>query len=332
MEGIFGKLDINPGGLLILRAPAICILALACSDTHPPTMFFLSVLFYKTIARVIQLFILPDLRACPDETMRIPSRDAGRTIKVHVYRSSTPSQSSPVLVNFHGSGFLIPLHGSDGDFCRQISSKTDYTVLDVQYRLSPDHPHPAAPDDAEDVVYWVLQQQRQGKQFRDGRIALSGFSAGGNLALGAVPRFPRGTFHAILAFYPWLNLQKSAWTKVAPNPFSIPLPAWLFDIFDRCYVPAGADRQDPRISPVFAPVERYPDRVLVVTASCDTLAWEGEEMTKRINQGPGRQRKAEHEQMGWMCGHGWDKFALWGTPWGWAKSRAYKRAAAVLTT
>ena len=293
---------------------------------HPHNMNFLVKLFAKIIAGIVQLFVLPSLRACPDEAVRIPSRDAGRTIKVHIYRPSKPSRSSPVLINFHGSGFLIPLHGSDGEFCRRISRKTDYTVLDVQYRLSPDHPFPAAPNDAEDVVCWVLQQQRQGQQFTDGRIALSGFSAGGNLALGTVPRFPRETFHAVLAFYPWLNLHKNPWTKMAPSFFSISMPAWLLDLCQLCYLPSGEDRRDPRISPVFAPVERFPERVLVITASCDTLAREGEEMIKRINQGPGRRRNAEHEQMGWFCGHGWDKFAMWGTLWWWAKEKAYTKA------
>ncbi|KAJ5104441.1 hypothetical protein NUU61_001788 [Penicillium alfredii] len=294
-------------------------------------MSFIGAILAKAVAGVTYLFVLPGLRACHDDTEQVPSRDPGRTIKVHIYRSSTPSKSSPVLINFHGSGFLIPLHGSDGDWCRKVSRKTNYTVLDVQYRLTPDHPYPAAPDDAEDVVLWVQQQQREGLQFGDGRIALSGFSAGGNLALGAAPRFPRETFHAILAFYPWLDLDKNPWLKIAPNPLSVPLPAFLLDLCRIVYVPANVSRKDPRISPVFAPVDNFPDRVLVVTASCDTLAWEGEKMVKRINQDPNRRRSAESQRMGWFCGHGWDKYSLWGTLWWWAKEKAYGRAIAMLS-
>lgn len=294
-------------------------------------MLSLGAIFAKSVSSVIQLFVLPSLRACQDETIQIPSRDSGRTIKIHVYRSSAPSQSSSVLINFHGSGFLIPLHGSDGDFCRRISNKTEFTVLDVKYRLTPEHTFPAAPNDAEDVVHWVMQQQRQGQQFVNGRIALSGFSAGGNLALGMPPRFPRGTFHAILAFYPWLDLHKNPWTKIPPNILSISMPAWLLNLCRRCYVPADTDSRDPRVSPVFAPVECFPDRVLIITASCDTLAPEGEQMVKRINQGPDRGRSVEHERMGWLCGHGWDKFAFWGSMWWWAKERAYTKAVTMLS-
>ena len=293
-------------------------------------MSFLLSLIAKSIAGALQLSVLPRLRACPDKSLDIPSRDAGRSIKLDIYYSSTPSQTSPVLINFHGSSFLVPLHGSDGEFCRRISRKTSYTVLDVQYRLTPENPYPAAPNDAEDVVHWVQEQQRQGLEFTDGRIALSGFSAGGNLSLGAPPQFPSGTFHAILAFYPWLDLDKNPWFKFAPNPLSLSMPAWVLDICRRCYLVNGEDARDPRVSPVFAPVERFPERVYVATASCDTLAFEGEELVKRMNQAPERRRSAESERMGWLCGHGWDKFAFWGTPWWWTKERAYTKAVALL--
>lgn len=97
-------------------------------------------------------------RPLPSHVRHIASRDAGRTIKVNVYQPAKSAKPSPVLVNLHGSGFILPAHGSDDLFCREISRETAYTVLDVQYRLAPENPFPAALNDAEDVINWVLGQ------------------------------------------------------------------------------------------------------------------------------------------------------------------------------
>lgn len=70
----------------------------------------------------------------PDETIQIPSRDSGRGIKAHVYKAALDKYPKPVLINFHGSGFVFPLHGDDDEFCRYISENTSYTVVDVAYR------------------------------------------------------------------------------------------------------------------------------------------------------------------------------------------------------
>lgn len=141
----------------------------------------------------------------PDEVLQLPSRDDGRTIKAHLYRSTT-QKPSPILVNFHGSGFVIPLHGSDNDFAHRIVRDTDYSVLDVAYRLAPEHPYPAAPEDAEDAIRWVLANPQD---FNSSRVAVSGFSAGGNLALVACSALlPKETFKHVIAVYPPTDLEK----------------------------------------------------------------------------------------------------------------------------
>ncbi|KAK1141012.1 hypothetical protein N8T08_009669 [Aspergillus melleus] len=103
--------------------------------------------------------------------------------------TSNPDESPsdlphPVLINLHGSGFVIPAHGSDDAFCRQVSQRTGYLVLDIKYRLSPEHPFPAPVDDVEDVVNWVKSQPNK---FDLSRMAISGFSAGGFADLGRFP-------------------------------------------------------------------------------------------------------------------------------------------------
>ncbi|KAF7157684.1 hypothetical protein CNMCM6106_003537 [Aspergillus hiratsukae] len=265
------------------------------------------------------------ISANPDGVLQIQSRDAGRHMRAHLYRPATALSPSPLLINFHGSGFLLPLHGSDDEFCRQVSRETEYTVLDVPYRLAPEHPFPAALNDVEDAVNWVLQQP---DKFDLTRVAISGFSAGGNLAMVASSvLFPRGTFRSVLAFYPPLDLYTDPAAKSPPDPPGRPIPAPLSRLFDKCYVPSAYDARDPRISPCYAQPERFPDRVLIVTAAGDTLAGEAEALAAKIEKLPDRQVVCQRMQ---GCNHAWDKRAVPGTIQGNAKAKAYAMAIEML--
>ncbi|KAL4897539.1 Alpha/Beta hydrolase protein [Aspergillus ambiguus] len=291
-------------------------------------MFFLTYFYYKILAVVIRALATRGrrLRAKQDSVYQIPSRDRGRTITAHVYRSASRLRPSPVLLNFHGSGFLIPLHGSDDEFCRRISRETDYTVLDIRYRLAPENPFPAAFHDVEDAVNWVLQRP---DDFDLSRVSISGFSAGGNLALGVSSCvFPHDTFHSVLAFYPALDLATKPSTKAAPDPTGRPLPAALARLFNRCYIPSAYDARDPRISPFYAAPERFPNRVLMLTAAGDSLALEAEELAAKISREPGREVVCQRMQ---GCNHGWDKNTRAGSIEDDAKDKAYSMAIAMLS-
>lgn len=262
----------------------------------------------------------------PHEVRHVASRDPGRTIKIHVYRPVKPTAGpSPVLVNFHGSGFLLPLHGSDEEFCQVISKNTQYTVLDVQYRLAPEHPFPAALNDVEDAINYALGRS---EEFDPTLISLSGFSAGANLVLAAsATLFPPNTFRSLLAYYPALDLATDAALKVAPDPSGRVIPIPVARLFNRCYVPPGVDKRDPRISPKYADLERFPHRLLMITAEGDSLALEAEEMASKLEELPGRH--VVNERMA-QCNHAWDKRTRAGTPQREARDRAYALAVDML--
>ncbi|KAF2035657.1 esterase/lipase [Setomelanomma holmii] len=268
-------------------------------------------------------------RAIPtqhDEILQIPSRDEGIPIKVHVYKSKNPTTPSPVLINFHGSGFVIPMHGSDDDFCLHVAKSTPYTVLDVQYRLAPENMFPAGAQDAEDVVRYVLSRPQE---FDVKNVSVSGFSAGANFALGlAGAVFPRDIFRHVVAFYPPVNLAKDPGTKVAPDPSGRPIPAYIAGVFNDCYLPVGVARDQPLVSPSFIEAERWPDSMLVITCAQDNLAPEAEELVEKIKGVGGS--GVRHERMEGV-GHAWDKEAKAGTVQEERKRRAYALAAEILT-
>ncbi|KAK0533612.1 hypothetical protein OC835_002968 [Tilletia horrida] len=88
----------------------------------------------------------------------------------------------PVLINAHGSGFVLPCHGTDVDLLALTADKLGICCIDADYRHAPAHPFPAPIDDIIEVVKWV---QAQPDRFDVDRIVLSGFSAGGNIVMGA---------------------------------------------------------------------------------------------------------------------------------------------------
>ncbi|KAJ5766792.1 uncharacterized protein N7511_004408 [Penicillium nucicola] len=274
----------------------------------------------KCLAVILRFIIglIAPVHATPDEVRQIKSRDAGRSITAHVYRSSSTGPS-PVLLNFHGSGFLLPYHGSDDEFCRQMSRETKFTVLDCAYRLAPENPFPAALNDVEDAIKYVLARP---EEFDLTHVSLSGFSAGGNLALAAAANlFPADTFHSLLAYYPVTDLSTDGTQKFAPSRKGGGISVSVGRLFNRCYIPSTFDRRDPRISPLFAQADLFPRRLLMITAEMDSLALEAEELAQKIEALPGRhvvrQRMAD-------CNHAWDKRTKAGTPQRGLKELAYQ--------
>src|SRR2546425_4617931 len=107
----------------------------------------------------------------------------GGPIPLRVYRpAGVPAGTPlPVLVYYHGGGWVIGDLDTHDVQCRQITAEAGITVVAVDYRLAPEHKFPAAVDDAWAATRWVVAHARQlGIDGR--RVAVAGDSAGGNLA------------------------------------------------------------------------------------------------------------------------------------------------------
>lgn len=222
-----------------------------------------------------------EIKTSHDESLAIPSRDAGRTIKAHLYSTKKSiAGPTPVLVNFHGSGFILPFHGTDDAFCRRVVADTPFAVIDASYRLGPEHMHPADLEDVIDVVKWV---QSQSERFDSNHIALSGFSAGGNLVLAAaVTAFEPATFCHIVAVYPVIDLKTDPAQRQAPEKGGEPIPTWVARTFDACHLPAGIDLASSAVSPAFADPKLFPKKLTFITCGYDTLAFPVEDLAQRL--------------------------------------------------
>jgi acetyl esterase len=109
------------------------------------------------------------------EDMSIPG-PAGN-IPARLYDPRKSRAPGPVMVFFHGGGFVIGDIETHGPYCAEAARQLDMPVISVDYRLAPEHPFPAAPDDCEAAARWVAEN------IPCNGLVLSGDSAGGNLAI-----------------------------------------------------------------------------------------------------------------------------------------------------
>ena len=135
---------------------------------------------------------LPYLFTRPFVVHHIPTRRPGETLRALVYnypsRLSNPIKEGkrPLHIDIHGGGFIGGIPEYDARFCTQLAETTGAVVISLSYRFAPRYPFPAAHDDIEDALSWLLNNA-EGVFGADPRcLTVTGFSAGGNLALGAL--------------------------------------------------------------------------------------------------------------------------------------------------
>lgn len=212
----------------------------------------------------------------------------GGTVPVRVYRPG-PERGRPLLVYLHGGGWVMgDLQMHDGT-CRSLARDAGCVVVSVDYRLAPEHPHPAALDDACAALAWARAHATElGADC--GRIAIGGSSAGGNLAAAVALRERDRTLGGSAAvaplaaqvlLYPLLDSTLSS-GSVARYGAGHLLDRGQLRFYWDAYAPDLGTRADPLVSPAHAPSLAGLPPALVVTAECDPLRDEGEQYAARL--------------------------------------------------
>lgn len=241
------------------------------------------------------------LEAHPDRKIDVPSRDEGRTIPAHVYLPPEPKARGPVLINFHGSGWLLPGHGESDAYCRKIANETGYTVIDGTYRMAPENCFPKSLNDVEDLVKWVLEQR---EEYDLKRVAISGFSAGGNMVLAAASNlFPQNTFNALIAWYPLVD--HTLVDRGQPDPAIKPSlsPGMISFLTSNLLQNSSFDRKDPRLSPYYADAANFPKQVLIIVGGVDSLSVDADALYEKLKVVEGH--RVEYKKFS-GCDHAWD--------------------------
>ncbi|MFM7332691.1 MAG: alpha/beta hydrolase [Brachymonas sp.] len=135
---------------------------------------------YEKGADVLEV---PKAQLARVEDLSLTSRD-GAQIPVRLYAPSDHAASGekmPVLLFFHGGGFVIGSIQTHDVLCRELARLSGAAVLSVDYRLAPEHPFPTAQNDAWDALLW-LRETAPSLGLDAAKIAVGGDSAGGKLA------------------------------------------------------------------------------------------------------------------------------------------------------
>ena len=300
----------------------------------------------------------------------LPSRGS---YKIPVYVFLPPSAHSaaaqaaslPVVIDFHGGDFFLGSCLEQAPFCAQMSRELGAIVLSVDYRLGPIDKFPAAVEDAEDVLYAVLNEEKPGyHELRKGitqklidsyntknhkerggkvaptsasapskdgiildtsKLALSGFSSGGNLALGLaldvaanpplVPIpwagvIPRTYAHPIplLLFYPSLDSRLLPSERTRPPSLAVTGGFWseISDKLAPTYL-SRVEAAHPRASPGLADIKdgglHEQARMLLVLPELDTLAEQSEKWIEKVEKNNRDQHLRVERYRGMK--HGW---------------------------
>ncbi len=202
-------------------------------------------------------------------------------VPVRVYSAGDPGCT---VMFFHGGGFVVGGLDSHDDVCGEICARTGYRVVAVDYRLSPEHAHPAAFDDCWRATHWAA-----GKFGDD--LVLAGDSAGGNLT-AAVAHHARGRLGGILGqvlIYPGLGGDGSA-PSYQENAEAPMLTLEEVRFYENIRLAEG--QAVPVGDPTYAPLQDsdfsgLPPTV-IVTADCDPLRDDGPAYAERLRAAGGQ--------------------------------------------
>lgn len=208
------------------------------------------------------------------EDLTCPSPDGD--IALRLYDSQTErSAETPVIIFYHGGGFVIGDLESHHSFCTYISREMDLPVVAVDYRLAPEAPFPAAPHDSIAATRWVADNQEQLKLKISGLISC-GDSAGGNLTLVVGQMLAAEPASVpIIAQFPMYPASRMDAKGGSMDEFAegFLLTKESMDYFNSHYAPQD---DDIHVSPYLGDLAKSPPTVLV-TAGLDPLRDQGRE-------------------------------------------------------
>jgi len=216
------------------------------------------------------------------ETIEIPG-PAGTIAARRYMPHGAPAGSAPLLVYFHGGGWVIGDLDTHDAPCRFLAANSGVQLLAVDYRLAPEHPFPAAAEDAFAAYAWASANAAElGSD--PGRIAVVGDSAGANLAAVAslLARDAGLRLPAMqLLIYPVIVADEEMPSRrTFGEGFLLSRPD--MDFFESHYLPEGADRGDPRVSILRAEdLSGLPPAFLAI-AGFDPLRDEGLAFAERL--------------------------------------------------
>ncbi|WP_375788247.1 alpha/beta hydrolase fold domain-containing protein [Bradyrhizobium sp. Pha-3] len=190
-----------------------------------------------------------------------------------LYRPATPGPH-PIVVYFHGGGWVLGDELSDDPFCRDLCRRTGMIIVSVGYRHAPEHRFPAAAEDGYAATRWIAAHTAE-LGGRAGPVLVAGWSAGGNIAavtcqLARDRGGPEIAGQLLICPVTDSSFDRPSYVDNAAGYFlTRGLMFWFWDLY--C---SPADRTDPRVAPLRGKLEGLPP-AFIATSEFDPLRDEG---------------------------------------------------------
>jgi acetyl esterase len=237
-------------------------------------------------AREMIMGFLP-LMGTPEDVAVVEDRElaaGGTPVNVRIYTPAAGSAPRPAVVYLHGGGWVGGNVELTDPLCRILANRTGCVIVSVDYRLAPEHPYPAALDDAYAATAW-LATYGQEIGIDPSRIALMGDSAGGNLAAGVTLRArklggPEVRFQVLI--YPSTAGFQPGTTSHAEFGKGYVLSSTDFEWFWNHYTNGVVLDADSPARPLFVRDLSNLPPAFVLTNECDPLRDEGDAYADRL--------------------------------------------------
>jgi acetyl esterase len=189
----------------------------------------------------------------------------------------------PLVLHLHGGGYVFQSTRTYATMWKTVANAVPAVVVSLDYRMAPEHPYPAAVEDAAAAVRWL--RTHAGEVGGDpSRIALTGESAGGGLAPATALRLAADgdeQVRGVAIHTPWLDLTMSSESIKDLGPDDPMLDSEMLAYWRDMYVPDEAARREPQASPVFGDLSAFPP-AFVAAGAIDPLCAEGEQFARAL--------------------------------------------------
>ncbi|KAK4184807.1 hypothetical protein QBC35DRAFT_416198 [Podospora australis] len=263
-------------------------------------------LFYTFASVLVQCVVLPTVsrlfgalnknsKKSPDLVKSYPSLK-GLKIRIFYPPTHSPSSSSdapkfPTLLTIHGGGFVLGSPRDNDLWNRTFSTTHNFLVIALDYPKAPGSPYPTAIHSLESLTHLILSDSSL--PIDKSRLALAGWSAGGNLSL-SLSQLPsiRPLISAVIPIYPVVDFATATSLKLSTRrykpslggfrargrDFLLPMMGW----FNWAYLYPGTSCHEPLLSPIYARREDLPKNIFMIACEMDLLAAESWRMISKL--------------------------------------------------
>ena len=245
-----GHLTTIAGRRIDPKAQAATDLVNLLRDPNQPPSVELSRAQIQTLAAKFE-------RPCPASVQKtditLPGAAGDRPARLYVPAGRDSNAAQPTLLYLHGGGWVQGGIDTHDGLCGALCEQAGIRVISFDYRLAPEHPFPAAPNDVL-ACYRGLLADAANLHIRPDQLAVGGDSAGGNLTACLMHDLIEAKLPlpaAQLLIYPGVDgrLTSQSMRDLRDQPL---LPVSRIDWYLSLYLPTGQDRNDPRVSPLLS--------------------------------------------------------------------------------